>query len=136
MNTQPHRWTLVGDVLVSFSLPGVIPDKVWDDFVKDLGRQRIVGCLVLCIGAVDVNSIQRKTAGDAVLQRKLPVVVVTDDRVVRGLVTAVGWLGVQIDSFSWSQLDGAVNKLRVSPATSSRCVEEALRFKAANMAAA
>jgi hypothetical protein len=69
-----------------------------------------------------------------VKKRNIPVIVVTDDRMVRGLVTAVSWMGAQVDAYSWKEIEKAVQRLSVSTITATICLDEANRFRSANVA--
>jgi hypothetical protein len=41
------------------------------------------------------------------------VVIITDDVLVRGVVTAVSWLGANVKSFAWKDIDRAFARLGV-----------------------
>jgi hypothetical protein len=128
--TGPHQWTSVGEVLISFTVPGSIGTATWDAYVKELNK--CSRYLSLCIGAVNVTSHQRKLAADALVKRKVPVVVVADDRITRGMVTAVSWLGVNIKSFSWEEIRPAVKHLGVPAWLEDRCVEVSFQYRKAH----
>lgn len=57
------------------------------------------------------------------LDNKVPFATVTDDRIVRGFVTAGSWFGMNIAAFSWAHAPGAMKWLGLDGAQA----EEAAR---------
>ena len=113
MKQSTYKWDIFDDILMGFATPGRIPTEVWDAFIDDLRTKPIAKYLGTSFGAVEANSIQRKQISDIFTSRKMLVAVVTDDSLVRGLITAVGWFGVNIKGFSWAELRGALRHLGV-----------------------
>jgi hypothetical protein len=111
-----HVWRLVEDVLVTFTSDGIIDGTTWSQFVEilEVGEFRVQ--LSFSAGG-SISSTQRKGASDAINKHKHPVIVVTDSRVTRGVVTALTWLGANIKANSWSQLDAVLSSLSVSAAS-------------------
>lgn len=109
---SPQSWAIVGDrLLISLTQAGPIPDARWQHFLRDLRESRVPYVLGTSVGSVDVNSVQRKSVAELLKGKRIAVV--TDHRVARGIVTALGWLGLDIKSFSWSQLTQSVDYLGV-----------------------
>lgn len=127
---EPHRWKTIDDVIVSFTIPGRIPDAVWDAFLADITAQRPRYCLVLCLGRVEVDSAQRRRSTLAVMRTRTTVVVLTDNRMTRGLAMAVAWFGAKLDAHPWTELDRAVVGLEVADGTRAQLLHEARRFHA------
>jgi hypothetical protein len=75
-----------------------------------------------CSADGSISSTQRKGASDAVKSRNLLVIVLTDSRITRGVVTALNWLGANIGAYLWASLNAALKSLEVDPK-----VEEELR---------
>jgi hypothetical protein len=113
MTRDVHRWVIVDDVMVSLTRPGQSADAVWHAFAKDLSSKGVAKYLGTAIGTAEVNSVQRKIVADVLMRRNIPVAAVTDDRIVRGLITAVSWMGVNIKAFGWAELREAILHLRV-----------------------
>jgi hypothetical protein len=126
---EAHRWQIIGDLLVSFTSSGVISDETWGQFAADIRNPQVTRLLSSTMGDIDVTSTQRKLAADSARTRKMPVAVVADSKVVRGMVTAVSWLGVDIKSFGWDELPQAMTFLKVSSATEKRAIEVVRRFR-------
>lgn len=128
---EPHRWKTIDDVIVSFTIPGPISNEVWDAFLADIVAQRPRYCLVLCLGKVEVDGAQRRRSTQAVMRTRSTVIVVTDNRMTRGLAMAVAWFGAKLDAFTWRELDAALGGLELAAETRERLREEARRFHAA-----
>ena len=129
MSGEGHRWVIIDELVISFTEVGPSRDAVWHAFVNDLISRRVTKYLATSIGSVNVNSVQRKIVSEALKQRNVAVAAVTDDRLVRGLVTAVAWLGVNIKPFSWSEIGEAVNYLNISPAKTERIIRAAIQLR-------
>jgi hypothetical protein len=125
-------WTVVGDVMVSLNVPGPSPDEPWQAFTKDFVTRRVTRYLGTAVGVVEVTSLQRKLISGVLIERRIPVAAVSDEKIVRGLVTAVSWLGVNIKAFSWTDLTDAVKHLQVSPLYQEKVVAAALQMRAAH----
>lgn len=113
MATEVIKWKRVGDVLVVLTGTGPILPAKWDEFLRDLQNEPITKYLGVSVGSVAMTSVQRKQGADIVKQRGIMSVVVTDDRLVRGVVTAVGWLGANVKAFSLADIDQAIDYLEV-----------------------
>ncbi|EDM81729.1 hypothetical protein PPSIR1_04663 [Plesiocystis pacifica SIR-1] len=116
MSGSNHQWDIIGKVVVARTSPGPIDDAVWMAYVKDIEDNDLEYGLALTKGALDISALQRKAVADAMNKGGLAGVVVTDERLVRGLVTAVSWLGLKVSAFSWDELDGAIDALKTASA--------------------
>lgn len=125
---EPHRWTIIDDVVVSFTIPGRIPDGVWDAYLDEITTQRPRYCLVLCLGRLEVDAAQRRRSTQAVMRTRTSVVVVTDNRMTRGLAMAVAWFGAKLDAYAWAELERAVERLEVAAVTRQQLLQAAHRF--------
>lgn len=113
MNNQNHRWTFVRGTIISLTTPGPNTDDNFLAFAKDIAKPTTTTCLALAIGTATVSSKQRKMVADALNVNKIPCAAISDDSIVRGLITAVSWLGVNIKAFSWAHLEDAIAFLNV-----------------------
>jgi hypothetical protein len=109
-----HKWRLVGGTMVTFTTQGPINNDVWSAYHKELREKDVTGWLSTTVGYVEATGVQRKISTDITTAKKIPVAVVTDDRIVRGMVTAASWLGVKIQSFSFDELEAAIEYLGAS----------------------
>ena len=114
------KWIIVDDVIISCATAGPVPESVWSSYVRDLQEKRFTRHLATAVGSVELTSVQRKSASEAIKRRNVPVAVVTDDKLVRGIVTAVSWLGVNIKAFSWGEVRPALKHLQVQQGTEDR----------------
>jgi hypothetical protein len=141
MKISMHKWVELDRLMVAYSTEGQVPDDVWQSFVKDLKTRPINKYLGVSVGQFEVTSVQRKQIADALKGRGIALAIVTDERLVRGIVTAASWLGVNVKSFSWAEIHDALDHLQVSPHEHDRvirktqelkraCEEEARRTKA------
>ncbi len=108
-----HSWEILNDVLVSLTTAGPIPDHRWKPFLDDLKLKGVRRYLGASLGATELTSLQRKEAAEAVRDRRIKTAVVTDERLVRGIVTAASWLGAPIRSFSWADIQGVMKYLEI-----------------------
>ncbi|KIG17395.1 hypothetical protein DB30_03314 [Enhygromyxa salina] len=110
---EAKHWTVVGDLMVSFNLPGPIPDAVWRDYCDTIASPQVLKVLAASIGAVEVDSGQRQQINLAL--RTAPqtmAAIVTDEAIVRGLMTATAWLGrVDLKAFPWHRVADAYRHL-------------------------
>lgn len=109
-----HSWHIVGSTIISFSHQGQIPKDVWSGYIEALRTKTLKHSISVTWGAVNVDSLQRKAAAEAVKVNNVPVTVIANDRLTRGLVTAVSWLGANIRAFSWDQVDQALEGVPAS----------------------
>jgi hypothetical protein len=125
-----HRWVVIdNDLMISLTTPGLGPDQLWADFSKELSTKPITRYLAASLGSLEVTSIQRKMVSEITARHGIPVAVLTDEQMVRGLVTAVSWLGVKIKSFSWDDTKEALDHLDVVEPQRGRATEALSKLK-------
>jgi len=115
-------WAISGGLLMSFGQPGSVPSKRWAEFISALDSGKLTHILSMSSGDFQIDSVQRKSAAEIVKVRKFRSAVVVDSVVTRGVLTALGWIGVQIKSFAPSQTREALEYLAVP----GRSVEDLL----------
>ena len=129
MKIAIHKWTEIDDLMIGYSTEGRIVDDVWQKFIHDLKTKPIKKYLGVSIGYLEITSLQRKQAADALKGRGVSLAVVTEEKLVRGIVTAASWLGVNVKSFAWSELRAALHHLAVPPHLEERAVEMVRNLK-------
>jgi len=117
------------DVLISVSLPGPLIDEEWQRFLRDLRTEPISKYLVASLGRTESSSVQRKQASDILKSRGIRTAVMTDDTLVRGAVTAIGWLGVNVDAFPWSKLREALKYLGLTGAAADLAMDQLAKLR-------
>jgi hypothetical protein len=107
------KWVKDGDVMVNVNTAGNIGDELWDRFVEQLGGFDYKCYIGASLGILELSAAQRKHAASALRTNGVQVVIITDDVLVRGVVTAVSWLGANVKSFAWKDIDRALARLSV-----------------------
>ncbi len=115
MAKATHVWAVIEDVLISLTTSGMIPDDQWKGWLRDLQTRPVRKCIGVTYGATEITSLMRKEATETTRRRDIKVAVVTDESLVRGIVTAARWIGAPINSFSWSNTTDAMKWLEVAP---------------------
>jgi hypothetical protein len=122
MPTSTMKWVVVDDLLVVCASAGEAPKEVWDNYVEALKDKRVTCHIAASVGALEVSSLQRKAANEVLKVRGIPMTVLTDSGLVRGLVTAASWLGLNISAFEWGDMRSALRQLKVNKVTEDRAV--------------
>jgi hypothetical protein len=135
MKAGVHKWMLVGDVMVAFTAAGRISDDIWNAYIKDLKEKRFTKYLGTSVGAIEIDSVRRKAGSEALRSRGIPAAIVTDERIVRGIVTAVSWLGVEVKPFAWTELREAINHLHVEQVHADKIFNMVMQLKTSYRAA-
>lgn len=117
----PHTWLVAGDLIISLTQEGPIPDETWDRFVADVERTTTKRMLGIGIGTIHVNSPQRRTLANAMHDKR--VAAVLGSSVARGVATALGWMGLKIRTFSWKDIGNAFEYLGSPDSTTQEAVE-------------
>lgn len=107
------KWVKDGDVMVNVNTAGNIGDELWERFVTELGAFDYKHYIGASLGILELSATQRKHAAAALRANGVQVVIITDDVLVRGVVTAVSWLGANVKSFAWKDIDRAFSRLGV-----------------------
>src|SRR5688572_1959298 len=110
---EAKHWTVEGELMVSFYLPGPIAPLVWQDYCDTLASGVAYKLLAASIGAVEIDAVQRRRLNEALRGRpQVAVAIVTDEALVRGQMTATAWLGrIDVTSFAWHKLADAYHHL-------------------------
>lgn len=108
-----HEWAVYGRTMVTRTKSGEIPKDLWTPFMTALQTTEVNKLLALVVGAASINATQRAEVAKAFKEKDLQVAVVTNDRVVRGVITALSWLGARVKPFAWSDADRAVDSLEL-----------------------
>lgn len=113
LRLEATNWTVRGELLVGFFVAGPIASEVWRGWCDAIASGEIKRALLASVGALEIDAAQRRELAEA-LQRHAHVslAVVTDEAIVRGLVTATTWLGrIDVRTFAWHRLVDAVRHL-------------------------
>ncbi|MCA9698781.1 MAG: hypothetical protein KC431_14750, partial [Myxococcales bacterium] len=77
-------------------------------YIEDVAQDSVRLVLALVWGSITITATQRRSAADVLKRKGSRAVVLTDSRISRGVLTAVSWLGGNIQGYPWSQLEQAV----------------------------
>jgi hypothetical protein len=113
MTEAIFKWVKQGDVMVAVNTAGNLGDELWARFMEDLSALDYKCHIGASMGILELSAAQRKQAATALRGNGVQVVVITDDVLVRGVVTAVSWLGANVKSFAWKDTDRAFARLGV-----------------------
>lgn len=119
---------VVGEIMISRTLPGEIPSPVFDAFLGALRDQQIPLIFAFTIGTATLKPTMRKAAADTMTQVGTTAVVLTDNRYTRGILTAVSWFGAKIKAYSWSDLDKAIEVASITTEIPTSTVDEIRRL--------
>lgn len=111
MAESVFKWIKDGDVMIAVNTAGKISDETWSAFMEEFGASDYRCYIGASVGILEVSSVQRKQAAEAIRTNKVSVAIITDDILVRGVVTAVSWLGANARSFAWKDIDRALERL-------------------------
>jgi hypothetical protein len=120
--TRSHtrmKLVVVGDLLITVSVAGsvdggVLNERDMKQLIGALKSGPVTKYLAGFIGSASSTATQRKEGAELIRSRNIPVAVVTDDRLVRGFVTAVSWIGANVSAFSWANTAGALKYLAIA----------------------
>jgi hypothetical protein len=136
MKNAKLTWKVASRVLVAHATEGVVDNVLYSRFIDALKKEKYEAYLATTTGSAELTSVQRKAASDALNERKIPTFVVTDSRLVRGIVTAASWLGVNAKPYSWADISEAVQtigeSLRLSDAEKQLVLRTVEDLKNAN----
>lgn len=114
--TQPATmaWCRLGNIAVGVHNPGQPSDQEWEGWLgmcrEMIEQGQLQGCLVWTAGGAP-NSKQRAMVKSVPGLLPVPIAIMTDSRVARGVITALSWLGKAIKPFPANDLQGALEYL-------------------------
>lgn len=108
--TSPFEWCVVGNVIVTAApLSGAIGEEVYLGLCNAIDQDGVKLVFSLTTPeAASPTATQRKLAADSMKKRQVTAVVITESRLIRGVLTAVSWLGANVNGFSWAELENAL----------------------------
>lgn len=100
-------------VIVHADVPPAEQDWARLVLVRNANRAKIRGNLVVAPPRATINAAQRADVASFMKETGISIAVVTDSALIRGVASAVGFLGVQVRAFAPSELPSALNYLFV-----------------------
>lgn len=124
-------WTFIGDVMISFSKAGEMPEARFNEYYSALKSHTFTHCFGMGLGVSRLTSTQRKQFSQVMKGKE--IVVVIDNAVTRGIITALGWLGLNIKSFDWNNIESAARSIVTTSTTSDEILKTALALREASL---
>jgi hypothetical protein len=116
-------WTQLGGLTVA-KISGGVPDpREWRAFLDHL-RPSVRPVILWIRGRVWIGSTGRTELAQAIGSSSLSLVV--DDDLGRGLATALRWLGVEVNSYSYSEIDQLETALELPDGIGDRLLDQVL----------
>lgn len=100
---EVQSWGFVGEVLITYTFEGELPDARLAKLYEEMKTAKPICVLAASVRRVTLTSLQRKKAKEEFADFK-KMVVVLNDPMTRGIITAMGWLGLNIKSFGWNNV--------------------------------
>ncbi|HEX2572824.1 MAG TPA: hypothetical protein VH877_24955 [Polyangia bacterium] len=129
--TQGYRlhWKVIDDILIACSTAGEVPQELWKDLIADVRKHRVTKVIGLSLGQSSISSSQRKEVSELARLQGIRLVNITDDKLVRGIMTALSWLGVNVIAFPMSQLREGIASLKLPLPLQERVYTEAVELR-------
>jgi hypothetical protein len=106
----------VDDVVIAFFEPSLeltcAAAKQWFEAIEAPNRSK---SLLLTVGPLNIDPELRRSIVAALERLHMRVVAVTDNRLNRGLFGMIGWLGVSVATYPWSNLEEAARDVASRP---------------------
>lgn len=99
----------IGEVFLVCNGPGTLSAADFELICESASEPGVKTVLGLDAGPNEITSVQRKRIADIARDRGLFVIIVTNERMTRGIVTALSWLGANVKAFSWDDIQRAVD---------------------------
>lgn len=112
MKSMLHE--LQGDVMLVVQGDVPVVDDDWDEYLATLAANPSVKAFLISADNHGPNANQRAKLANLRSIDPLPKAVVTTSMAVRGIVTALSWLGSNIRAFAPNQIEGAFEYLGVA----------------------
>lgn len=111
------RFDLVDHVMLIVHADMPPDDADWQRMVtvRNSNRAKIRGNLVIAPPRASINAAQRADVASFMKASGVPIAVITDSALIRGVARAVGFLGVQVRAYPRNELVDALNFLMVPP---------------------
>jgi hypothetical protein len=103
-------WAWQGQLLVTYAEPGVVPVARFDAWISCIETHDFEYVLGGAGGGASISSNQRRAVMEA-LGDKQHISVLVDDRLTRGIFTALSWLGLRVRCFAWADMNRAIQYL-------------------------
>lgn len=129
MTLGRQKWAVIGDLFIAASNGSIPSDDNWNAYIHDLKTKPFQKYLHIAASNTEVTSLQRKAAFEAFTSRGVKCAVLTESGVVRGVVTAASWFGVDVKAFKVEALPTALSYLSIDPNLVATAQRTALQLR-------
>lgn len=111
------RFDVVDHVMLIVHADMPPEDADWQRMVivRNSNRAKIRGSLVIAPSRASIDAAQRADVAAFMKATGVPIAVITDSALIRGVARAVGFLGVQVRAYPRTDMVSALNFLMISP---------------------
>lgn len=109
-------WATKNGLLILYARDGEMSELRFGEFINVL-RGDVTHSLSVSEGSPSITSVQRKALADTVKDRSIRMMVIVDSAFARGIITALGWLGLKIKSFGPNDLATVVSQIGIEGIT-------------------
>ncbi len=127
-------WGFHGSLLVTFASAGTIEPERFDEWIAAIRAHKVEFVLGAATGANTITGAQRRQVTE-VFGGLTRISVVVDNRVTRGIFTALGWLGLNLKCHPWTEIDQAAAYLKAADVAQSAVVADLWQLRRATEAA-
>ncbi|MEM7155168.1 MAG: hypothetical protein AAF799_20135 [Myxococcota bacterium] len=120
-------WAFAGDLFITAGHKGSLSDERLDEYQAAIESREFSCVLGIAIGAIGVTSVQRKRIAQLLKGKK--IIVITDSAISRGIMTALGWLGLDIKSFNVTEFELAAEQFDLPNLPASEILKVATTLK-------
>lgn len=110
-------WEWFGGVLIVMTKEGELTIEAFNALISDVRSHEVSTVLAISEGSVQATSVQRSEMSKVFKGVRI-ISVFDGSALTRGVITALGWLGMKIRAYSWKDLDQAI--LEIDPSNESR----------------
>jgi hypothetical protein len=105
-----------GRFFVWYATTGSWPEDQFEETMAAIAANKPAGLVAWADGDLDVTSAQRKRAVEVVNANNVAILVFTESRITRGVVTAASWLGANIKACAFKDAAEHLPWLKVAAA--------------------
>jgi len=109
-------WGYAEKVLVVVHAPVEPAAADWNEFMDEVRTHAGVRGVMIFANKSRLTPLQRAEIKGWYEEHKVRGALVTDSMMMRGIVTAMNWFGIEMRAFQPDGLDGAMEYIRVLPA--------------------
>jgi|SRR5690606_39048597 len=120
-------WAFMGElVLVYHNMEADVPGARMDELLADMRSRPFTHVFAFGFGGAKLSAMHRKQLVEITKDKQ--IVTIVDNAITRGIVTALGWFGINVKSFSRKDIRKAIESLDVAGLTPDEIEAETKKF--------